>query len=176
MFLQLLINSVCLGAVYALVAVGFAIVFSVLRFSNFAHGGMISACAFIGYFFQASFEKAPPIWVTILVTSVFGILFALVLDRLAYKSIRKNKSPNIYYFLSSLTISIIITSVLNIFFSKNPLAYPMLFKTTTFSIGKLNVSKMDTMILIVSVTILAILMFVINKTKIGLAMRAVSIN
>lgn len=176
MWLQLLINGICLGAVYALIAVGFAIVFSVLKFSNFAHGGMISACAFIGYFFQASFEKAPPIWVTILVTAVSGVLFALFLDTIAYKSIRKHKSPNIYYFLASLTISIIITSILNVFFSKNPLAFPMIFKTTTFNVGSLKVSKMDTMILVISVVLLAGLMFLINKTKIGLAMRAVAIN
>lgn len=176
MFLQLLINGICLGAVYALIAVGFAIVFSVLKFSNFAHGGMISACAFLGYFFQDSFETPPPIWITMLFASACGVLFALFLDRVAYKSIRSNKSPNIYYFLASLTISIIITSILNVFFSKNPLAYPMLFETTTFSVGNLKISKMDTMILVISVAILVALVLLINKTKIGLAMRAVAIN
>lgn len=161
---------------YALIAVGFAIVFSVLKFSNFAHGGMISACAFLGYFFQDSFETPPPIWITMLFASACGVLFALFLDRVAYKSIRSNKSPNIYYFLASLTISIIITSILNVFFSKNPLAYPMLFETTTFSVGNLKISKMDTMILVISVAILVALVLLINKTKIGLAMRAVAIN
>ena len=176
MFLQLLINGICLGAVYALIAVGFAIVFSVLKFSNFAHGGMISACAFLGYFFQASFETPPPIWVTIIFSSVSGVIFALFLDTIAYRSIRRNKSPNIYYFLASLTISIIITSILNIFFSKNPLAYPALFSSTTFSVGSLKISKMDIMILAVSVVLLVALMLLINKTKIGLAIRAVAIN
>ena len=176
MFLQLLINGICLGAVYALIAVGFAIVFSVLKFSNFAHGGMISACAFLGYFFQASFETPPPIWVTIIFSSVSGVIFALFLDTIAYRGIRRNKSPNIYYFLASLTISIIITSILNIFFSKNPLAYPALFSSTTFSVGSLKISKMDTMILAVSVVLLVALMLLINKTKIGLAIRAVAIN
>lgn len=161
---------------YALIAVGFAIVFSVLKFSNFAHGGMISACAFLGYFFQDSFETPPPIWITMLFASACGVLFTLFLDRVAYKSIRSNKSPNIYYFLASLTISIIITSILNVFFSKNPLAYPMLFETTTFSVGNLKISKMDTMILVISVAILVALVLLINKTKIGLAMRAVAIN
>jgi len=47
---QLIVNGISIGAVYALIAVGFAIVFSIMRFSNFAHGGMISACAFIGFF------------------------------------------------------------------------------------------------------------------------------
>lgn len=176
MLLQLLINGISLGAVYALIAVGFAIVFSVLKFSNFAHGGMISACAFIGYFFQASFESPPPIIVTIAVTSAAGVLFALFLDAIAYRSIRRHRSPSIYYFLASLTISILITSLLNIFFSKNALAYPMLFSSTTFDLGSLKVSRMDMMILAVSVVILAALMLLINKTKIGLAVRAVAIN
>lgn len=176
MFIQLLFNGISLGAVYALIAVGFAVVFSVLKFSNFAHGGMISVCAFIGYFFQKSFDPAPPIWVTILFSSVCGVLFALFLDRIVYASIRRNKSPNIYYFLSSLTIAIIITAILNIFFSKNPLSYPMLFSSTTFNIGNIRISRMDTMILVVSVVLLTLLILLINKTKIGLAMRAVSIS
>ena len=54
--LQLFISGISLGAVYALIAVGFAIVYSIMKFSNFAHGGMISACAYIGYFFQNAFE------------------------------------------------------------------------------------------------------------------------
>ncbi len=176
MWLQLLVNGVCLGAVYALIAVGFAIVFSVLKFSNFAHGGMISACAYFGYFFQASFPKTPPIWVTILVSSLCGIAFALFLDLITYRSIRRHQSPKIYYFLASLTISIMITSILNIFFSKNPLAFPGLFSSNTFSIGFLNVSRMDTMIFVVSVVLLVSLVLLINKTRIGLAIRAVSIN
>lgn len=176
MFIQLLFNGISLGAVYALVAVGFAIVFSILKFSNFAHGGMISVCAFIGYFFQKSFDPAPPIWVTILFSSFCGVFLALFLDRIVYASIRRNKSPNIYYFLSSLTIAIIITAILNIFFSKNPLSFPMLFSSTTYNIGKIRISRMDTMIFFVSVSILLILILLINKTKIGLAMRAVSIS
>lgn len=176
MFLQLLFNGISLGAVYALIAVGFAIVFSVLKFSNFAHGGMISVCAYIGFFFQKAINPTPPIWVTILFTSICGVVISLFLDRIVYASIRKNKSPNIYYFLSSLTISIIITAILNIFFSKNPLAYPMLFSSTTFDLFSLKISKMDAMILVVSVVLLIALMTLIDKTKIGLAMRAVSID
>lgn len=60
MTLQLLVSGISLGAVYALIAVGFAIVFSILKFSNFAHGGMISACAFIGYFSRHPSIIRPP--------------------------------------------------------------------------------------------------------------------
>ncbi|WP_242623802.1 ABC transporter permease subunit [Intestinimonas massiliensis (ex Afouda et al. 2020)] len=59
MSLQLIVNGISLGAVYALIAVGFALVFSILKFSNFAHGGMISAAAYIAYFFYSAFENPP---------------------------------------------------------------------------------------------------------------------
>lgn len=176
MVAQLLINGISLGAVYALIAVGFAVVFSVLKFSNFAHGGMISACAYIGFFFQRSFDPAPSILVTILFTGLCGMGIALFLDLIAYRSIRKNKSPNIYYFLSSLTISIIIEQILNIGYSKNPYAYPNIFSSNFFMIGSLRVSTMDTMIMAISLLILMLMILVITKTKMGLAIRAVAIN
>jgi len=176
MVIQLLINGISLGAVYALIAVGFAVVFSVLKFSNFAHGGMISACAYMGFFFQRSFDPAPPIFVTIIFTGICGMLLALVLDLIAYKNIRKHKNPGIYYFLSSLTISIIIEQILNIKFSKNPNAYPNIFESTFFMVGKLRISTMDTMIMAVSLLILVALVLLIQKTKMGLAIRAVAIN
>lgn len=176
MALQLLVNAISLGAVYALIAVGFAVVFSVLKFSNFAHGGMVSACAYIGFFFQRSINPTPPIFVTIVVTGLCGVVFALFLDMIAYRSIRRHKSPGIYYFLSSLTISILITQILYIWFSKNPYSYPKVFSRDFFLLGTTRISTMDVMILSVSLGILAVLLLIINKTKIGLAIRAVSIN
>jgi branched-chain amino acid transport system permease protein len=176
MSLQLIINGFSLGAVYSLIAVGFAIVFSVLKFSNFAHGGMISVCAYIGFFFQRAFNPAPPIYITVVFTAFCGMAVALLIDQLAYRRIRKNNSPRVYYFLASLTFSIIIEQILNVTYSKNQYAYPNIFKSTTFHIGSLRFSSMDTMIMVVSLIILVILIIFITKTKIGLAIRAVAIN
>ncbi len=176
MTLQLLISGISLGSVYALIAVGFAIVFSILRFSNFAHGGMISACAFIGYFFQASFETPPPFYVTVLFTAVCGVVMALLIDTVAYRRIRKKQAPSLYYFLASITIAILIEQILSVFFGKNLYGYPQIFESTTFHIGSLRFSSIDTLILVVSLAILTILLLVINKTRIGLAIRAVAIS
>lgn len=176
MTLQLFISGISLGSVYALIAVGFAIVFSIMKFSNFAHGGMISACAYIGFFFQNAFETPPPIYVTIAFTAVCGVVMALFIDCIAYNRIRKKQAPNLYYFLASITVAILIEQLLNVFFGRNIYAFPALFKSTTFTIGSLRFSSNDTLILLVSLGILAILMFVINKTRIGLAIRTVAIN
>lgn len=89
---QLFISGISLGAVYALIAVGFAIVYSIMKFSNFAHGGMISACAYIGYFFQSAFETPPPFFVTVLFAALCGIVMALCVDTVAYSRIRKKQA------------------------------------------------------------------------------------
>ena len=155
--IQLLISGISLGSVYALIAVGFAIVFSILRFSNFAHGGMISACAFIGYFFQASFETPPPFYVTVLFTAACGVVMAAVIDLIAYRRIRKKQAPTLYYFLASITIAILIEQILSVFFGKNLYGYPQIFESTTFHIGSFRFSSIDTLILVVSLVILTVL-------------------
>lgn len=176
MNLQLIVNGISIGSVYALIGVGFALVFSVLKFSNFAHGGMISACAYIGYFFQRAFDPAPPIFLTILVAAAAGMIIALLIDTLAYRRIRKNKSPSIYYFLASLTFAIIIEQILSVFFGKNLYGYPAIFEKTTFELFGLRFSSIDMLILAVSIILLVGLMLLVNKTRIGLAIRAVAIN
>lgn len=176
MSLQLLISGISLGAVYALIAVGFAIVFSVLKFSNFAYGGMISACAYLGYYFQRSFLKTPPIYITILFSALCGMLLAFIIDFIAFRRLRAKQAPNIYYFLASVTLSILIVQILSVFYGKNLYAYPAIFESTTFFVGSIRFSTIDTLILIVSLAILALLIVLIDKTRIGLAIRAVAIN
>lgn len=176
MTIQLLVSGISLGAVYALVAVGYAVVFNVLKFSNFAHGGMISVCAYAGFYFQRAFPTPPPIYVTILFAALIGVLFSFVIDTIAYRRLRAKQSPNIYYFLASITVSILVVNLLTIFFGKNLYAFPPIFSSTTFTLGGIRFSSIDTLILIVSLAILTLLIFLIDRTRIGLAIRAVAIN
>ncbi|NLC25225.1 MAG: branched-chain amino acid ABC transporter permease [Fastidiosipila sp.] len=176
MILQLLISGISLGSVYALIAVGFAVVFSNMKFSNFAHGGMISACAYIGFYFQRAFTEPPHVFVTMLFTALCGIALALFIDFVAYRKIRQKKAPNLYYFLASITFAILIEQILNVFFGKNTYAYPPIFAENIFTIGSLRVASIDALILGVSLVILTLLLLVMNKTKIGLAIRTVAIN
>jgi len=176
MALQLTINGISIGAIYALIAVGFAVVFNIMRFSNFAHGGMISACAFISFFFQRAFDPPPPFFVTVLFSAVCGMGIALLIDTLGYRRIRLKNSPKIYYFLMSLTFAILIEQILTVFFGTDIYGFPSVFKSQTFEIGSMIFKTMNIVILAVSVVILVALVWMINKTKIGLAIRAVAIN
>lgn len=176
MSLQLIVNGISLGAVYALIAVGFALVFSILKFSNFAHGGMISAAAYIAYFFYASFETPPSLWVTLLFTAVVSLGVALLLDTLCYRRIRKNNSPNIYYFVASITFAILIEQILTVFFGKTSYGFPGMFEVASVRLLGASFATMDLVVLAVSIAMLVVLMLLINRTKIGLAIRAVAIN
>lgn len=176
MNLQLLFNGISLGAVYALIAVGFALVFSILKFSNFAHGGMISASAYIAYFFQAAFTEAPPIWMTILFTSIMSLIIALLLDTICYRNIRKKNSPTIYYFVASITFGILIEQILNVFYGKASYGFPRIFEKTSLDVLGAKISTLDAVMLAISIAILVVLMIIIEKTKLGLAIRAVSID
>ncbi len=176
MSIQLLISGISLGSVYALVAVGCAVVCSVLKFSNFAHGGMISACAYAAFYFQRAFTPPPPVYVTILFSAGFGILLSFLIDTVAYRRLRTKQSPNIYYFLASITMSILIVNILTIFFGKNLYAFPLIFESTTFFIGGMRFSSIDTLILFISIAILIALIYLIDHTRIGLAIRSVAIN
>lgn len=176
MNLQLIFNGISLGAVYALIAVGFALVFSILKFSNFAHGGMISASAYIAYFFQASFANTPPLWLTITVTSIACLCIALLLDTIGYRKIRKKNSPTIYYFVTSITFAILIEQILTVFYGQTSYGFPQIFETTSFKVLGATISTLDFVMLAISIGILVVLMIIIEKTKLGLAIRAVSID
>ncbi len=176
MSLQLIINGISLGAVYALIAVGFALVFSILKFSNFAHGGMISASAYVAYFFYTAGGTHKPMWLILIVTSISGVAMALILDTICYRRIRKQNSPGIYYFVASITFAILIEQILAVFYGKNTYGFPPMFESTTFELFGITFSTMDTIILAITITILVFLVFIIEKSKIGLAIRAVAID
>jgi len=172
--IQQLINGLSRGAVYALIAVGFALIFSVLKFSNFGHGGLISVSAFAGYFF-AGVLKFNPV-VSVILSAVVGALLGVLLDFIAFKNLRKHKSPSIYYFVSSITAGILFMNVLTIFFGTTFYSIPPFFSQPTINLGNIIIAKLDATIFIVCSVLLAAVMLVINKTSLGLALRAVSMD
>lgn len=172
MSLQLFINGLSLGAVYALIAVGFALVFNILKFSNFSHGGVMTVTAYVG-FLTAKFLPTS-LFVTLLAAMVAGGLLAVLAEFVAFRRITKNRGPVIYYFVSSITLGILFENLVTIFASNNFYSYPNFFKTTTFLLGDLVVSVSDSIMFLLSCTALVLLLLLIYKTKIGRVLRAVS--
>jgi branched-chain amino acid transport system permease protein len=174
MFVQQLINGISLGSVYAIVAVGFALVFNVLKFSNFSQGGVLTVCAYAG--FIVSTRLGTNIWITLIITAIIGGLIALLIERIAFRRLRAKKSPVIYYFVSSITMGILLENLVTIYFSSNFYAYPRFFSRSYVTFANLNIALTDLMMLGISLFSLFLLMLVLYRTRLGIAIRALSMD
>jgi branched-subunit amino acid ABC-type transport system permease component len=97
-----MLNGLALGSVYALISTGFSIIFNVLKFSNFAHGAVMTFCAFSGYYIAAA--NGLGLVPTILTAVITGILVALAGEFIAFRRITLRKTYPIYFFVSSITL------------------------------------------------------------------------
>ena len=178
MSIQQLLNGVSLGSVYALIAVGFALVFNILKFSNFAHGGVMTLTAYIGLaaslFFSRWLIGLPLFGATLVSAALAGAIVGIVLERMAFRRIRNNNSPVIYYFISSITMGILMENIVTIFASSTFYSYPKFFELSVVELFHVNIALTDLLMLVFSSTALMILLWVLYRTKIGLAIRALS--
>ncbi|PRR73601.1 branched-chain amino acid ABC transporter permease [Neomoorella humiferrea] len=169
---QLIINGISLGAVYALIAVGFAIIFNILKFSNFAHGGFMTVTAYVG-FLATRFWHTSLLW-TLLIASLAGGMLGIIAELVAFRRIRNNKGPVIYYFVSSITLGMLLENLMTIFFSTNFYAYPNFFPVATVKVGRLLLGVPELIMFCISSLALIILAVLIYRTKLGTALRSVS--
>ena len=165
--LQNIFFGLSLGAVYSLIAVGFALVFNILKFSNFSHGGVMSFTAYAGYlayvgFFDGRISSNWMFFAVVTTAAVVGALTAVAIERVGFRRLRRNQAPVIYYFISSITLGILLENIITIFASSN-----LSLLGTTFSAA-------DVATLLVSSASLAILLVVLYRSKLGLAVRTVS--
>lgn len=182
-FLQQVVNGLSVGMVYALIAIGFTLIFGVLNVVNFAHGEMYTIGAFIGLVMIIALQ--PPLWVAILLAMAAGGLAGIALERIAFKPFRrftdeasiKSKAMRESTLLSSLAISIIIKEALQLIFGAEMRAIPQSYLLTkSIPIGPITFSSGQFIILGSSVVMLISLQYLLFRTKIGLAIRAISNN
>ncbi len=170
--MQILINGIALGSVYALIATGFSLVFNVLKFSNFSHGALMTLSAFAGYFIAA--QKGWGLIPTILTAVVTGALVSLIGELVAFRRIIARRSSSEYYFVSSITLGSLYEGLVTIKAGANFFNYPRFFKNATIQLGSWVISTSDLLMLSISAVVLIILVYVLNKTRIGRGLRSVS--
>lgn len=177
--LQNIFFGLSLGAVYSLIAVGFALVFNILKFSNFSHGGVMSFTAYAGYLaYVACFDgRVGSNWMffaVVTTAAVVGALTAVAIERVGFRRLRRNQAPVIYYFISSITLGILLENIITIFASSNFYSYPVFFSSSNLSLLGTTFSVADVATLLVSSASLAVLLVVLYRSKLGLAVRTVS--
>ncbi|MCI5704559.1 MAG: branched-chain amino acid ABC transporter permease [Pseudoflavonifractor sp.] len=158
---------------YALIAVGYSLVFGILRLVNFSHGsiyafGAHAALLFVGF----EFGVLPAILLSMVCTGLLGIL----IDKAALEPLRKKNSVPIAALITTIGVSNIIQNLLMIWFGSEKKAFPAVFNLPMIEIGGFRIQSTQLMMCVVSLILLLVLTLVINKTKIGLAMRATEQN
>ena len=176
-FLQQLLNGLSLGAIYALIALGYTMVYGVLRFINFAHSDVFMAGAFVGYYMSRVLPEHS-LWGGLAAMAVAMIVCALlgvIIERLAYRPLRTRSKLTVL--ITAIGVSLFLENAGQFVFGANPRAFPQLFPATTYHWpGGIVVSSNQMVVLLVTVILLCVLQFIVRRTRIGTAMRAVSFN
>jgi branched-chain amino acid transport system permease protein len=170
-FMQQFVNALSLGSLYALIAIGYTMVYGILRLINFAHGDVFMIGGYLAFYAVTAFMM--PWWVAVIAAIGMTTLFGMGLERVAYRPLRD--SPRISIMISAIGASFLIENLAIVLFDARPKAFPVPdFFASTFVLGDVHISMVSIIIPVVTAIILAALLWVIYRTKTGMAMRAVA--
>lgn len=172
--IQQLINGLSIGSVYALMAVGYSLVYSIMNFSNFAHGGVIMLGSYFGFFLLTLFKL--PFTAAFLGAALGAAVLAVIIERIAYSPLRARNAPFLYFIISAMGASIFLENFVIATIGPTFKTYPPVFPKEPFRFGPLFVGRLDMMMFLISVVCLAALVYFIDFTKTGKAIRATAYN
>ena len=173
-FLQQLINGLSIGSIYALMAVGYSLVYSIMNFSNFAHGGVIMIGAYMGFFLMTAFKL--PFMVAFLLAALGAGILAVIIERIAYSPLRKRNAPFLYFIISAMGASIFLENFVVATIGPTFRTYPRVFASTPFKLGSITLGRLDVIMFSISTISLILLIFILEKTKTGMAIKATAYN
>lgn len=177
-FIQQVINGLTLGSVYALIALGYTMVYGIIKLLNFAHGDIFMVGSFISYYLILSFDMN--IFVAFLLTMALTAVLGVVIDQVAYKPLRT--SPRISALITAIGVSYLLRNGMIVITGAETRAYLQvfdnvpLFLTQSIQIGNITVKTMQIILLLTTIVLMVSLQFIVQKTKMGKAMRAVSVD
>lgn len=172
-FLQNCLNGLSIGSIYALIAIGYTMVYGILRLINFAHGDIFMMA---GYFMIICMtDLLIPWYISIILVIVFTVLLGVIIEKVAYKPLRS--APRMSVMISAIGVSYFLQNFATYLFSAQPKGYPaadMGFLSKTVQLGSISTMLVTFITPILTVVLVILLVTLIKKTKIGMAMRAVS--
>ena len=169
LFFQNLANGISLGSLYALIAIGYTMVYGILRFINFAHGEVIMLATYFAYFGIMLFSL--PWWLSFVFATVLTGVLGMVIEKAAYKPLRE--SPRITVLISAIGVSFLIQNLCLVIFGGRPKAFhqPALF-TKAITIGNIKIPSIMFITPVIAGVLLYLVNYLVNNTKTGMAMRA----
>ena len=178
-FLQQLVNGLTLGAVYAVVALGYTMVYGIIQLINFAHGELVMVGAMVGItVVQALAPYGLPPAVVMFAATAGAIpvcmLLGYAMERMAYRPLRG--APRLAPLITAIGVSIILQHLALLVWSRNPIPFPPVFKTESYSLAGASITNIQVGIIIVCVVMMAGLAAIVYRTRLGTAMRATAQN
>ena len=170
-FFQHLSNGLALGSLYALIAIGYTMVYGILRLINFAHGDIFMISTYIIFYSVTMFFM--PWWAAFIVAVLLTGVFGIVVERAAYRPLRN--SPKISIMISAIGASFLIENLAIVIFGGRPKAFPIPeFFNKIIYLDSISIPMANFFIPSITIASLIVLLYIVNKTKTGMAMRAVS--
>jgi branched-chain amino acid transport system permease protein len=175
-FLQQLLNGLALGAIYALIALGYTMVYGVLRFINFAHSDVFMVGAFAGYYLGQRLPQQTIGGGLLVLAGSMAVCAALgiLIERLAYRPLRG--APTLNVLITAIGVSLLLEYTGQLVFGATPRTFPPVFPSTVLHFGEVVVSSNQLIVIVVALVLMVGLQAVVHRTRIGTAMRAVSLN
>ena len=171
-FLNFLISGISLGSIYAIIALGYTMVYGIAKMLNFAHGDVIMIGAYVCFYAISRFELPPLI--SILLAMAVCTLLGVVIERLAYKPLRS--APSLAVLITAIGVSYFLQNLALLLWSPNPKVFPSVVGKGKLSLfgGELTVSYVTSITIVICIIIMIALTLFTGKTKMGKAMRACS--
>ena len=176
--LQQIVNGISLGSIYALIALGYTMVYGVLRLINFAHGDVYMLGAYAGYFLSRRLQGREPSLVSALLVMAGSMLacavIGIVIERFAYRPVRR--ASRLTLLITAIGVSLFIENGAQLVFGPDPKFFPSLAPRADFRLGPIRVTSEQLTVIVVSFLLMLALRFFILRTRTGKALRAVSFN
>jgi branched-chain amino acid transport system permease protein len=173
LFLQQLISGISIGAIYSLLAVGYALVYSVYNFTNWAFDAFMAFGAFMA--FTAISSLFLPFWAAMIISIALTILLSVGTEKLAYSTLRRRKAPRLFMMISAMGVNLAIVNLINKAFGGTFRKFPTEDVQPIF-IGNISIGRMDLIAGLISFGVLGLLWLFLYRTKWGLGIRASAID
>lgn len=172
MILQQLITGISIGGIYALIATGYALIYSLMDFSNWAHGEVAMLGAYIAFTFVTAINL--PFWLSAVVGIGGAALVSYFNERIAYRRIRNTQSANMFMMIAAMGLSVTYQNLATVLFGAKFKQFPKVIPVATIQLGNVYIGVLDLISLVIVVVVLGVLIFIVQKTKFGLHIRAIA--
>lgn len=173
LFIQQLLNGLSLGSIYALVALGYTMVYGTIKLINFAHGDIYMMGAFFGFYVINVLHLN--LWLSLILSMVFCAILGVIIERIAYKPLRG--ATRVAVLITAIGVSYLLENIMSFFFGAEVKAFPSPMSTATYTLfGSVTISAKQLLIFTITITLMFLLQGIVKYTKMGKAMRAVAVD